>query len=154
MSAFSDSIKKGLQAAEIARSVKAEINEVFYLANKAMLAETDNKIGIKITRLPRLRTHNQHSKFLNIGAASVAANLGLGNPPEVELNPHYSIALVGKPPAIEISRWRQSETGYPCWIITDTREVSCSDKASLMNALEELLASPSTGEALHTALNR
>lgn len=131
MKKFVASIEKGLDAAQNARRLKAEIDSVFDTLNGELSELTSGKVG--------LRREAFHE----------APEFGLGVLGFINREKYIGIAIVSdKMPSTEIARWAQDPGGYPCKITLPDEQFYCEDKDALESVLAELLQRPEVGEVI------
>lgn len=131
MADYVKAIKKGLNAAAIADANRREIDSVFNELNRQLTEATDGKITAQIVAFSesKPRPNLAHTPQWPYKAICVF-NFSLG---EV---------------ATQLARWHQDTHGYPCKISYGNKEIYCEDKASLENALADMLRAPSVGKVL------
>lgn len=141
MANYIDSLNKGLSAARDAERNKAEIDAIFKELNEQLAIATGGKIAI------------ERLQFDDPGLSVSGALSSLFGRPK-----HWALAAVFLPSntvvPVEIARWEQDNTGFPCRITLGKNNYSCEDKAGLEALLEVLLADPTVGEVLHGYMNR
>lgn len=131
---FSESFKKGIEAAKSAENNRNEIASVFQSLNEDIAKETEGKVGIKIQTL-QAKTGIPIFDFFNPSTGYQAI---------VAYNPQ-----VPQSPVRELAEWSQDRAGYPCKIKFGLKEIYCEDKESLKAGLAELLEDPIIGEKLY-----
>jgi len=131
MKKFAASIEKGLDAAQNARLLRAEIDSVFETLNEELSEVTKGKVRLK------RETFYEAPKF------------GSGMPAYFNRENHLGLAIVSEDmPSTEIARWAQDPAGYPCKIILPERQFYCEDRDALESVLAELLQKPEVGEVI------
>ncbi|MAF06074.1 MULTISPECIES: hypothetical protein [unclassified Herbaspirillum] len=131
MKKFAASIEKGLDAAQNARLLKAEIDSVFETLNEELSEVTKGKVGLK------------RDVFYE------APEFGAGLVNYFHREKYLGIAIVSENmPSTEIARWAQDPGGYPCKVVLPERQFYCEDKDALESVLAELLQRPEVGEVI------
>lgn len=140
MTDFIGSFKKGIEAANVARANKAEIDSVIEALSDQLYEATDGKLKVEIEQKSEpLEAFSLNPRdFLNRKTyqAITAYN------PLTEHSQSY-----------ELARWKIADSGYPCKVELPDQEIYCQDKAALENALAHLLTTPAAGKVLQKVMN-
>ncbi|WP_039790370.1 hypothetical protein [Herbaspirillum huttiense] len=138
MKKFAASIEKGLDAAQNARLLRAEIDSVFETLNEELSEVTKGKVRLKretFYEAPKFGSKESPSPF------PFSQYFNREN--------HLGLAIVSEDmPSTEIARWAQDPAGYPCKIILPERQFYCEDRDALESVLAELLQRPEVGEVI------
>jgi hypothetical protein len=138
---FTDSFRRGLDAAKRAQANRDQIAAIFSQLSEALLSMTDGSVEIAVVpiedtmnALARMIVSIEKEKY----GDKVIAVRRSGQP---------------KSTARRIARWKQGDAGYPCAVIWGERHASCEDADSLRAELAELVSSPTVGEAIVATMN-
>lgn len=131
MKKFAASIEKGLDAAQNARLLKAEIDSVFETLNEELSEITKGRVGLR------------REMFLD------SPRFGSGMSPYFNREQHLGLAIVSEnTPSTEIARWSEDPGGYPCKLVLPERQFYCEDRDALESVLAELLQRPEVGDVI------
>lgn len=136
MSNFKKSFQNGIQSAIEADKNKEEIDNVFDSLNEDLREMTRGKV-----------------EFIRHQFAEEVNPLNITNMFNIEK--YWAIAARNpkiESKAIEIARWNQDRSGYPCRIKFGNKKFICEDSEGLIEALEELLEDPHTGETCNNLM--
>jgi hypothetical protein len=141
---FVEAYKTGLDFAELADKRKQEVDAVFKNLNEQLSEVTEGKLYISIKN-------------------SLAPDSLLASPTNMLktlLTRQVYDAIVAENPfvkssTIELARWEQDRSGYPCKIsiISSGETIYCEDKSGLEEGLAQLLCDPAVGKILHNLVN-
>lgn len=137
---FIGSIEAGLNAAKNAEKNKLEIQSVFDELNRQL---NDKYKGLLFVDREEFYVNDTFMDLARI------ANL---------LDREKYSAITAKNPlakeykSFELAKWKMDRNGYPCQIIFGHTDKFCEDKASLEQALMELLREPTVGDKLYNAM--
>lgn len=139
---YDEFLKSAVDAAKEANNNKKEIDNVISALNESIQQFSDNKAGLKIAE--RYKPKN----ILGIATASLLYEPKIGDKYDAiclfSINNPFNLT--------ELAKWKLGEFGYPCRISYEGKDVYCSDKAALEQALAELMKSVKVGEALLTMM--
>ena len=141
MKDFLPSFQKGITAAQNAEKNRDEIDSVFSALNEQLAAATEGKVGISRKKYEHPIDFTKNTLLQMLERKTYWALV-------VDFIPNATV------PPIQIARWDQSFTGFPCRVVFGNREYSCEDKAGLEGVLELLLADPEVGNELLKFMNR
>ncbi|MEE1882840.1 hypothetical protein V0R55_22010 [Pseudomonas soli] len=151
MSNFKDSFGRGLQAAEIAASLNAEINSVFQALNKDISEASGGKI--KIHREIKVNLPNF------VGTRRLTGAMVSGLLSDISKNDDgYNKILASNPLARdskshEIAKFKQHRNGYPCEVVFEDEKIVCDDKPALERALSYMLSDAEVGRKLQNLMS-
>lgn len=138
MSNFKKSFGIGIQSAVEADKNRAEIDEVFSRLNEDLYELTNGKVELE------RRQFTEATNPLNINA--------LLNQEKYWAIAAHNPKTEDKP--VEIAKWNQDRSGYPCRIRFGNKKFICEDSEGLVEALEELLEDPYTGEICNNLMKK
>jgi hypothetical protein len=139
MKDFSTFLQQGVGAAKAAANARAEIDDVFDELNQQLAAA----FGDATVRIAVRQFYEQS------GMDFVKSFL--------DRKQYSALVIEGVPSNVfsaEIARWKRPFEGYPCWIVTRGREVSCESRVALESELAQLVSSAYVGQAILDAVAR
>lgn len=137
---YEDILRKAISLAEKSQDNKKEIKQIFHSLSMSIENFTDGKASLHI--IEKERNSNALTTQLYRAAGYV---VGGRNTNLYEAICIYSSQMIKY---IEIAEWKIGTEGYPCRIIYSNKEVYCTDKEELEQALAELIGSVEVGETL------
>lgn len=139
---FEESLKSGISHAEEEQQNRTEIDSVIEQLKSDIETFSSEKVSIKIDR----RT-DQNSLF-----AGAFATL-YGN----KTRKYMAMVAFNKSqpdnPDRELCEWKYGEKGYPVTIDYLNKSITCADKESLINTLQDLLSKPDAGKKIKFLLD-
>ncbi|HHT4840288.1 hypothetical protein MUW95_18125 [Klebsiella aerogenes] len=138
---FKQSMAAGILAAKKARESKAEIKSVIKDLNKELRAVSGGVVELKITDEKKL---SPKYNALTAGLSSLT-----GVDPYIDYQA-ISINKISNPSERKIlAEWKVDPSdGYPCVISYKNKNITCKNMATLIEALNGLMADAQTGEKL------
>lgn len=134
---FEESLKSGISHAEEEQQNRTEIDSVIEQLKNDIENFSSEKVSIKIDR----RT-DQNSLL-----AGAFATL-YGN----KTRKYMAMVAFNKSqpdnPDRELCEWKYGEKGYPVTIDYLNKSITCADKESLINTLQDLLSKPDAGKKI------
>lgn len=141
MSNFMQALNQGLTAAKQAQESRKEIEGILAELNAELDRLADGKVELAI--VPIEQTMNAFSRLaLSFDPKAKSQQVLAVRPKRGE----------GYIPRM-IARWTQGEAGYPCTISYEDRQATCADAEALTHELEQLVSTPSVGEAIIAAMD-
>ncbi|WP_278400437.1 hypothetical protein [Hafnia paralvei] len=139
---YKDFITSAIEAAKAARGNKAEILEVIDNLDKSIQNVSEGRISLSIT--------SGSSMMKAMTATAILASTVLGTPSLTQNEQYLTLFSTKKDVKSkrDIAQWSLGEDGYPVRLSYDKRDVYCKDKASLEQALAELMGATATGEKM------
>ncbi|WP_024600632.1 MULTISPECIES: hypothetical protein [Pseudoalteromonas] len=139
---FEESLKSGISHAEEEQQNRTEIDSVIEQLKSDIETFSSEKVSIKIDR----RT-DQNSLL-----AGAFATL-YGN----KTRKYMAMVAFNKSqpdnPDRELCEWKYGEKGYPVTIDYLNKSITCADKESLINTLQDLLSKPDAGKKIKFLLD-
>lgn len=139
---FEESLKSGISHAEEEQQNRTEIDSVIEQLKSDIETFSREKVSIKIDR----RT-DQNSLL-----AGAFATL-YGN----KTRKYMAMVAFNKSqpdnPDRELCEWKYGEKGYPVTIDYLNKSITCADKESLINTLQDLLSKPDAGKKIKFLLD-
>jgi hypothetical protein len=139
---FEESLKSGISHAEEEQQNRTEIDSVIEQLKSDIETFSSEKVSIKIDR----RT-DQNSLL-----AGAFATL-YGN----KTRKYMAMVAFNKSqpdnPDRELCEWKYGEKGYPVTIDYLNKSITCADKESLINTLQDLLSKPGAGKKIKFLLD-
>lgn len=140
---YDDILKKAIKLAEQSQDNKKEIKDIFQSISFSIENFTDGKASLRIIE-----------KVREDGAFSRIARYTAGENP-VDTYNAICIYIIQQRTGIEIAEWKIGKEGYPCSLTySNNKEVYCSNKAELEQALAELIGTTEVGEILLEIIGR
>lgn len=134
---FEESLKSGISHAEEEQQNRTEIDSVIEQLKNDIETFSSEKVSIKIDR----RT-DQNSLL----AGAFATLYGH------KIRKYMAIVAFNKSqpdnPDRELCEWKYGEKGYPVTIDYLNKSITCADKESLINTLQDLLSKPDAGKKI------
>ncbi|WP_272573323.1 hypothetical protein [Providencia sp. PROV259] len=138
---YEDILRKAISLAEKSQDNKREIEKVFDSLRMSIENFTNGKVSLLI--IEKQRDDDSITHQLSRAARYVAGERA------IDIYNAICIYYIQVNKRIEIAEWKMGTEGYPCRIIySNNREVYCSNKEELEQALAELIGSPDVGEIL------
>jgi hypothetical protein len=129
MASFLDAFRDGISAAKTVRENFKEVQRVLLHLKDEVFVETGGRVSVRICRLVC-------KDSLNWSTLDDTKKLKEGQL-------HYYAICADNPNArdslVELARWEQDDTGFPCRITCGGRVFHCADREKLENALREML---------------
>ena len=139
---FEESLKSGISHAEEEQQNRTEIDSVIEQLKNDIETFSSEKVSIKIDR----RT-DQNSLL----AGAFATLYGH------KTRKYMAIVAFNKSqpdnPDRELCEWKYGEKGYPVTIDYLNKSITCADKESLINTLQDLLSKPDAGKKIKFLLD-
>lgn len=133
---FKKSLKDGFKSAQIAVTNRADIENVFMELNRQIGEETGGRLSILIQE-----RHNIFGLTKNF-----FEQVG-------DFKKEYVLsAVIPGMERVDIAKWHQASSGYPCRIAFDDMSLSCEDRKSLEKGLSTMLSNSIVGSKISTLL--
>lgn len=133
---FKKYLKDGFKSAQIAATNRADIENVFMELNRQIGEETGGRLSIQI---------QERHRFPEL------AKSFLEQVDDFKKNYVLSAIIPGME-HVDIAKWHQASSGYPCRIVFDDMSLSCEDRKSLEKGLSKMLSNSIVGSKISTLL--
>ncbi|QZY64361.1 hypothetical protein K7H99_19625 [Providencia rettgeri] len=138
---YKEILEKAVKSAQRTQNAKREIENVIEGLNISIQDFTDGKMGLVIA------TKQRSKKGVSNPLMQAAGSLFLNE--QIENYNAICFHIISNDRYFELAEWGMNEQGYPCKIsYSDKRDVYCSNKLELEQALGDLMNSPKAGEIL------
>ena len=136
---FEESLKSGISHAEEEQQNRTEIDSVIEQLKSDIETFTSDKVSIKLEN----RTDIEQGDFITNALATVYGRKSKKYMAMVAFNqsPENSSDK-------ELCEWKYGEKGYPVTIDYLNKSITCADKESLINTLQDLLSKPDAGKKI------
>ena len=135
MASFIDAFRDGMAAAKTVRENFREVQRVLLHLKEEVFIETSGRVSVRICRLVS-------KDKLNWSTLEDTLKLRKDDV-------HYYAICADNPQVqdslIELARWEQDKTGYPCRITTEGRVFHCDNRDKLEAGLQEMLRQTENG---------
>lgn len=138
---FKDSIKIGVEKANVAKQNKLEIENVFDEFSKAYLESSNNIVDVKI------KTRYKSKRPNNFGMSALSSLMNL------ETIEYDALVLSNDENEYEIAEIIEHTDGYPIAIKIGDVTSTYNDKESLIKGLSRLASSTEVGNAFEALLD-
>jgi len=158
MADYIRAIQAGISAARRAELARSEVASVLDEVSKQLSQATNGRLRLAITEEEKTvgeRSESNRMRSINPSFSAFKASMMFGGG-EIEKVKYRALSIVCTEPKtrVVLCRWDEAQDGYPVKLQYAKKEVTCRDRRSLEQGIEDLLGDSTSGAEIERLLSK